>query len=93
MGFLNFISHGSMIIYNSLCNHFVKLLKSFLKILQEHLTIVSELLRANLYEFQKYNRESEAEPYFTMPMLHVHLLGLICIEDANEWVSNELKQV
>ncbi|PWA68661.1 protein kinase superfamily protein [Artemisia annua] len=37
----------------------------------EHLIIVCELLRANLYEFQKYNRESEAEPYFTMPRLQI----------------------
>ena len=26
-----------------------------------------ELLRANLYEFQKYNRESSDPPYFTLP--------------------------
>ena len=26
-----------------------------------------ELLRANLYEFQKYNRESGDAPYFTLP--------------------------
>jgi hypothetical protein len=26
---------------------------------------VCELLRANLYEFQKYNRESGDPPYFT----------------------------
>ncbi|KAH6762770.1 Protein kinase superfamily protein [Perilla frutescens var. hirtella] len=38
---------------------------------QEHLFIVTELLRANLYEFQKYNRESGAEPYFTMHRLQV----------------------
>ncbi|KAL3834838.1 hypothetical protein ACJIZ3_009574 [Penstemon smallii] len=38
---------------------------------QEHLFIVTELLRANLYEFQKYNRESDAEPYFTMDRLQV----------------------
>ncbi|KAL1535526.1 dual specificity tyrosine-phosphorylation-regulated kinase 2-like [Salvia divinorum] len=38
---------------------------------QEHLFIVTELLRANLYEFQKYNRESGAEPYFTMTRLQV----------------------
>ncbi|KAI3721054.1 hypothetical protein L2E82_32057 [Cichorium intybus] len=37
----------------------------------EHLIIVSELLRANLYEFQKYNRESDGEPYFTMTRLQV----------------------
>ncbi|XP_047270769.1 uncharacterized protein LOC107873343 isoform X4 [Capsicum annuum] len=36
---------------------------------QEHLFIVCELLRANLYEFQKYNRESDIEPYFTMSRL------------------------
>ncbi|KAL0452728.1 UNVERIFIED_CONTAM: DYRK-family kinase pom1 [Sesamum latifolium] len=38
---------------------------------QEHLFIVTELLRANLYEFQKYNRESGGEPYFTMHRLQV----------------------
>ncbi|KAL4576143.1 hypothetical protein LXL04_012232 [Taraxacum kok-saghyz] len=37
----------------------------------EHLIIVSELLRANLYEFQKYNRDSGADPYFTMTRLQV----------------------
>ncbi|RAL51294.1 hypothetical protein DM860_010796 [Cuscuta australis] len=36
---------------------------------QEHLFIVCELLRADLYEFQKYNRESETEPYFTISKL------------------------
>ncbi|KAL1825211.1 hypothetical protein ACET3Z_011989 [Daucus carota] len=38
---------------------------------QEHLFIVCELLRANLYEFQKFNRESGGEPYFTMSRLQV----------------------
>jgi len=33
--------------------------------MQEHLFLVCELLRANLYEFQKYNRESGDAPYFT----------------------------
>ncbi|KAM6582456.1 hypothetical protein CsatB_009458 [Cannabis sativa] len=32
---------------------------------QEHLFIVCELLRANLYEFQKFNQESGEEAYFT----------------------------
>ena len=30
---------------------------------------MTELLRANLYEFQKYNRESGDEPYFTLPRI------------------------
>lgn len=30
-----------------------------------------ELLRANLYEFHKFNRESGGEVYFTMPRLQV----------------------
>ncbi|KAH7434993.1 hypothetical protein KP509_06G044100 [Ceratopteris richardii] len=36
---------------------------------REHLFIVCELLRANLYEFHKFNRESGVEIYFTMPRL------------------------
>jgi hypothetical protein len=40
-------------------------------ILQEHLFIVCELLRANLYEFHKYNRESGGEVYFTMARIQV----------------------
>eukprot|EP00959_Pyramimonas_sp_CCMP1952_P263991 5520402-Pyramimonas_sp.AAC.1 len=56
---------------------------------KEHLFIVCELLRANLYEFQKYNRESNDDAYFTMPRLQniakqafrslafLHSLGLI----------------
>ncbi|XRB08527.1 protein tyrosine kinase [Pycnococcus provasolii] len=56
---------------------------------KEHLFIVTELLRANLYEFQKYNREIGEEPYFTMPRIQsiarqvltsldfLHGLGLI----------------
>ena len=34
--------------------------------LQEHLFLVCELLRANLYEFQKYNRDSGNPPYFVL---------------------------
>ncbi|KAL8050215.1 hypothetical protein ABFX02_06G068300 [Erythranthe guttata] len=56
---------------------------------KEHLFIVTELLRANLYEFQKYNQESGAEPYFTMhrlqaitrqcleALLYLHELGIV----------------
>ncbi|XAR71926.1 Non-specific serine/threonine protein kinase [Bertholletia excelsa] len=45
---------------------------------QEHLFIVCELLRANLYEFQKYNRESGGEPYFTLSRLR--LITRQCLE-------------
>ncbi|OQU87796.1 hypothetical protein SORBI_3003G345200 [Sorghum bicolor] len=38
---------------------------------QEHLFIVTELLRANLYEFQKYNQESGGEVYFNLPRIQV----------------------
>jgi hypothetical protein len=36
---------------------------------KEHLFLVCELLRDNLYEFSKYNRESGDDPYFTLPRL------------------------
>ena len=36
---------------------------------KEHLFIACELLKANLYEFQKYNRESQDPVYFTLPRL------------------------
>lgn len=36
---------------------------------KEHLFIVCELLRANLYEFQRYNRDSGDSPYFALPRL------------------------
>ncbi len=35
-------------------------------VVQEHLFLVCELLRANLYEFQKYNRDSGNPPYFVL---------------------------
>ncbi|GMI87276.1 hypothetical protein HRI_002396900 [Hibiscus trionum] len=38
---------------------------------QEHLFIVCELLRANLYEFQKFNEESGGEAYFTLSRLQI----------------------
>jgi dual specificity tyrosine-phosphorylation-regulated kinase 2/3/4 len=56
---------------------------------KEHLFIVSELLRENLYEFGKFVRESGDAPYFTLRNLKkiaiqmlealnfVHKLGLI----------------
>jgi len=36
---------------------------------KEHLIIVTELLRDNLYEFSKYNRESGEQPYFSIGRL------------------------
>jgi hypothetical protein len=59
------------------------IIQSFLKnlhnvnseiIQQEHLFIVTELLRANLYEFQKYNQESGDEVYFSLPRIQVCVL-------------------
>ncbi|GLU18405.1 hypothetical protein SLE2022_347090 [Rubroshorea leprosula] len=56
---------------------------------REHLLIVCKLLKANLYEFHKFNRELVGEVYFTMPRLQsiaiqclkalqfLHGLGLI----------------
>ncbi|KAL3625919.1 hypothetical protein CASFOL_030448 [Castilleja foliolosa] len=44
---------------------------------QEHLFIVTELLRANLHAFKKYNRESDAEPYLTLQRLQYWKLSLI----------------
>ena len=41
---------------------------------QEHLFIVCELLRANLYEFQKLNKELGGEVYFTLPRLQICFL-------------------
>ncbi|OIW04105.1 hypothetical protein TanjilG_00665 [Lupinus angustifolius] len=38
---------------------------------QEHLFLVTELLRANLYEFQKFNQESGGEAYFTLNRLQI----------------------
>ncbi|CAM0955084.1 unnamed protein product [Alopecurus aequalis] len=45
---------------------------------QEHLFIVTELLRANLYEFQKYNQESSDEVYFSLP--RIQAIARQCLE-------------
>jgi len=76
---------------NSNCDpdekHIVRMFDYFY--FKEHLFIVCELLRDNLYEFYKYNRESGDELYFTMPRLqristqcltaleYIHSLNLI----------------
>ncbi|KAM7270484.1 hypothetical protein ACFE04_029698 [Oxalis oulophora] len=56
---------------------------------QEHLFIVCELLKANLYEFQKFNQESGSDVYFTLGRIqaitrqclealeYLHHLGII----------------
>lgn len=44
--------------------HCLKLIDYFYH--KEHLIIVTELLRDNLYEFSKFNREYGEEPYFTL---------------------------
>jgi serine/threonine protein kinase len=56
---------------------------------KEHMVLVCELLRDNLYEFAKYNREHEPDRYFTLPrvrsvakqvltaLAYVHHLGLL----------------
>lgn len=56
---------------------------------REHLVIVTELLRQNLFEFGKFILDNEEEPYFTIPRLayisrqalislqFVHSLGLV----------------
>jgi hypothetical protein len=68
-------------------HHVVQMLDYFYY--KEHLFIVCELLRDNLYEFYKYNRESGEELYFNMQRLkkvarqclvalrYIHSLGLI----------------
>ncbi|KAG0465054.1 hypothetical protein HPP92_019218 [Vanilla planifolia] len=45
---------------------------------QEHLFIVCELLRANLYEFQKFNKDSGGEIYFTLHRIQV--IARQCLE-------------
>ncbi|XP_040380311.1 uncharacterized protein LOC102718271 [Oryza brachyantha] len=45
---------------------------------QEHLFIVTELLRANLYEFQKYNQESGDEVYFSLH--RIQAIARQCLE-------------
>mmetsp|Transcript_4904 Transcript_4904/g.6348 ORF Transcript_4904/g.6348 Transcript_4904/m.6348 type:complete len:561 (+) Transcript_4904:73-1755(+) len=56
---------------------------------KEHLFLVTELLKDNLYEYSRYIRHSGAEPYFTIPRLksvmrqlleavaYIHSLNLI----------------
>ncbi|KAG6474953.1 hypothetical protein ZIOFF_064170 [Zingiber officinale] len=45
---------------------------------QEHLFIVTELLQANLYEFQKYNHKSSSVEYYTLP--RIQAIARQCLE-------------
>ncbi|MQL88747.1 hypothetical protein Taro_021319, partial [Colocasia esculenta] len=45
---------------------------------EEHLFIVCELLRANLYEFQKFNEDSGGEVYFTLA--RIQKIAQQCLE-------------
>ncbi|KAJ6827046.1 uncharacterized protein M6B38_369140 [Iris pallida] len=45
---------------------------------QEHLFIVCELLRANLYEFQKYNQDIGGDVYFTLR--RIQAIARQCLE-------------
>ena len=61
---------------------------------REHLFIVTELLRANLYEFQKYNRESGEAPYFTCSRLQriaVQVLHALAFMHAQQVIHCDLK--
>jgi hypothetical protein len=51
--------------------------------------LVCELLRANLFEFQRFTRASGEPPYFTPPrvrsiarQVHVHRSGTCCSHDS-----------
>jgi len=69
------------------CNNVVEIFDYFYH--KEHLFIICELLRDNLYEVQRYLRDAGEPPYFIMPRLqkiakqcieglaYVHSLGLI----------------
>merc|ERR1712137_1407053 len=45
---------------------------------KEHLIIVTESLRDNLYEFSKFNREMGDEPYFTLGRLQKIAYQVLC---------------
>lgn len=57
-----------LLLYNNPTNAAIKSV-GLLANVQEHLILVCELLRANLYEFQKYQRENGDDPYFTPPRI------------------------
>ncbi|CAG9316783.1 unnamed protein product [Blepharisma stoltei] len=56
--------------------HILRLIDYFYH--KEHLFIVTELLRDNLYEYSKYNREHEEERYFTIGRLQKIAYQVLC---------------
>lgn len=66
-------------------NHVLRLYDFFY--CKEHLFIVSELLKENLYEFGRFIREHDHEPYYTFPRLkrimHQVLSALAFIHSLN----------
>lgn len=57
--------------------------------MQEHLFLVCELLRANLYEFQKYNRDHSQESYFTLARVQSiarQVRFVACTRSARSWL-------
>ncbi|OMJ65564.1 hypothetical protein SteCoe_29807 [Stentor coeruleus] len=60
-------------------NNILKIIDFFYH--KEHLFIVTELLRDNLYEFYKYNREQEEEFYFTMG--HLQRIAMQILQALN----------
>ncbi|KAJ0630367.1 hypothetical protein HanHA300_Chr00c0300g0741221 [Helianthus annuus] len=69
------------------------IISSLLIYFQEHLLIVCELLKANLYEFHKFNRESGGEVYFTMPRLQVCCAYSIGGKLVLGWVTSKKRVV
>ena len=50
---------------------------------KEHLFLVTELLKDNLYEYSRYIRHSGAEPYFTLPRLK-SIMRQLCEADTRQ---------
>ena len=59
--------------------HFLKLYDYFYH--KEHLFIITELLKDNLYDFQEYTNKNKMEKYFTLPRLQkIATQVLICLD-------------
>jgi serine/threonine protein kinase len=72
--------------------HLLRLIDFFYH--KEHLFIVTELLRDNLYEYSKFNREQEQTAYFTVPRLQklaVQILEALECVHALQLIHCDLK--